>query len=155
MIASQASREAEAARLEERRFAFTLDTEPAAQGTTRVVGIKSHGFRQTGDDDHEIDWGSSDYKTTLQTVLDEIESVDEVLKTQSKALAFNQSTIAVREDYTNEFLNTLEVGSDKLTLADLNEEASNLLALQTAQQLGVQSLSLANQQAQSVLRLLA
>ena len=39
------------------------------------------------------------------------------------------------------------------TDADLNEEGASLLALQTAQQLGVTSLSLASQSQQSVLRL--
>ncbi|HBM11605.1 MAG TPA: flagellin, partial [Rhodospirillaceae bacterium] len=42
-------------------------------------------------------------------------------------------------DFTNEYVNTLQGGSDKLTLADLNEEGANLVALQTRQQLGIQS----------------
>ena len=40
-----------------------------------------------------------------------------------------------------------------LVLADMNEESANMLALQTRQQLGVNSLSLASQAAQSVLAL--
>lgn len=43
--------------------------------------------------------------------------------------------------------------ADKLSLADLNEEGANLIALQTRQQLGAQSLSFAGQQEQSVLNL--
>jgi flagellin-like hook-associated protein FlgL len=50
-------------------------------------------------------------------------------------------------------INTLKGGADGLTLADQNEEAANLLALQTRQQLGVQALSLANQSQQGILRL--
>ena len=41
-----------------------------------------------------------------------------------------------------------------LTLADTNEEAANLLALQTRQSLAQSSLSLANQAEQSVLNLI-
>lgn len=48
----------------------------------------------------------------------------------------------------------LPQGLGKLTLADLNAEGANLVSLQTRQQLGTQSLSLANQQ-QSLLRLFA
>jgi flagellin len=48
----------------------------------------------------------------------------------------------------------LEEGADKLLLADLNEEGANLLALQTAQQLGTQSLTIASQANQAVLQLL-
>ena len=43
--------------------------------------------------------------------------------------------------------------SDKLVLADNNEEGAKLLALQTQQQLGITSLSLASQAQQSVLSL--
>ena len=50
-------------------------------------------------------------------------------------------------------INNLQTGADKLTLADMNEEAANMLALQTRQQLGVNSLSMASQAAQSVLQL--
>ena len=44
-------------------------------------------------------------------------------------------------------------GSANLTNADMNEEGANMLMLQTRQQLGTTSLSLASQAAQSVLRL--
>ena len=48
---------------------------------------------------------------------------------------------------------SLEEGADNLTLADMNEESANMLALQTRQQLAINSLSLASQAAQSVLSL--
>ena len=51
-------------------------------------------------------------------------------------------------------VNVLEEGADKMVLADLNEEGANLLALQTAQQLGTQSLTIASQANQAVLQLL-
>ena len=50
-------------------------------------------------------------------------------------------------------INTLQTGSDALVLADSNEEAANLLALQTRQQLSTTALSLASQADQAVLRL--
>jgi flagellin len=50
-------------------------------------------------------------------------------------------------------INTLQSGSDSLTLADSNEEGANLLALQTRQQLSTTALSLAAQADQNVLRL--
>lgn len=63
------------------------------------------------------------------------------------------SVIQTREDFTKSTIQNLEEGSDKLTLADQNEEGAKLLALQTRQQLGVTALSLAAQAQQSVLRL--
>jgi len=50
-------------------------------------------------------------------------------------------------------INTLQTGSDALVLADSNEEAANLLALQARQQLSTTALSLASQADQAVLRL--
>ena len=63
------------------------------------------------------------------------------------------SVVQNREDFTKNLINVLTEGADKLTLADMNEEAANMLALQTRQQLGVNSLSLASQAQQSVLSL--
>ncbi len=68
-------------------------------------------------------------------------------------IANDLSIIQTRRDFTESTVSTLRAGADDLTLADLNEEGANLLALQTRQQLGVTSLSLASQSQQSVLRL--
>ena len=63
------------------------------------------------------------------------------------------SIVTTRQDFTENLINVLEEGADKLTLADMNQESANMLALQTAQQLAVNSLSLASQASQSILRL--
>ncbi|PJB73092.1 MAG: flagellin [Alphaproteobacteria bacterium CG_4_9_14_3_um_filter_47_13] len=68
-------------------------------------------------------------------------------------LANALSVIQAREVFTKSIINTLTEGADKLTVADQNEEGAKLLALQTRQQLGVTSLSLASQSQQSILRL--
>jgi len=69
------------------------------------------------------------------------------------ALANSLAVLQTREDFTKETQQVLEEGSDKLTLADPNEEGAKMLALQTRLQLGVTSLSLAAQSQQSVLSL--
>ena len=75
------------------------------------------------------------------------------LRTQSQSMASNLAIVNTRLDFTNNMINTLQKGADNLTLADMNEEGANLLMLQTRQALGTTALSLASQQAQSVLRL--
>ena len=67
----------------------------------------------------------------------------------------NLAVIQARQDFTNSLIGTLKDGASSLTIADKNEEGANLLALQTQQQLGIQSLALASQANQSVLRLFA
>ncbi|MEM8796657.1 MAG: ABC transporter substrate-binding protein, partial [Pseudomonadota bacterium] len=62
-------------------------------------------------------------------------------------------TIQIRSDFTENLINTLEVGAGNLTLADLNEEGANLLTLQTRQTLASTSLSFATQADQAVLSL--
>ena len=73
------------------------------------------------------------------------------LRSQAAKLGTNVAILETRLDFTETYVNTLEGGSDKLTLADLNEEGANLIALQTRQQLGIQSLSIAGQQQQAIL----
>jgi flagellin len=68
-------------------------------------------------------------------------------------LANSLSIVQTRQTFTEDLVNELEAGAEKLTVADTNEEGAKLLALQTRQQLGVTSLSLAVQSQQSVLRL--
>src|SRR3546814_3934214 len=63
------------------------------------------------------------------------------LRTNASTLGSNNTILQTRLDFTESLANTLEDGAGKLTLADLNEESANLLALQTRQQLGINSLA--------------
>jgi len=83
----------------------------------------------------------------------ELESATSTVRNFGSLISTDLSLIQTRRDFTESTINTLKAGSDDLTLADLNEEGANLLALQTRQQLGVTSLSLASQAQQGVLRL--
>jgi len=68
-------------------------------------------------------------------------------------LGTNVSFLQTRLDFNTNYATTLSNGSDKLTLADTNEEGANLVALQTRQQLALQALNFAGQSQQAVLRL--
>jgi hypothetical protein len=86
----------------------------------------------------------------------DIELLDTALNTlsqNSSKLSGNLSIITVRQDFSTNMINTLTEGSDKLTLADTNEEGANMLMLQTRQSLSTTALSMSAQAAQSVLRL--
>ncbi len=89
-------------------------------------------------------------------VVDVMQGLDKTisnLRSKAATIANNAAILNVRLDFTKEYVNVLQGGSDKLTLADLNEEGANILALQTRQQLGIQALALAGQAEQSILRL--
>ena len=95
-------------------------------------------------------WGSD---ANIDKALDEVSAATSKLRSMASEFGNNYSVVQTREDFTENLINVLEEGSDKLTLADMNEESANMLALQTRQQLAINSLSLASQASQSVLRL--
>ena len=98
----------------------------------------------------ETDWSTN---AGIDAALTKIDSAISSLRSMSSEFGNNYSVVQTREEFTENLINVLEEGSDKLTLADMNEESANMLALQTRQQLAINSLSLASQAAQSVLKL--
>jgi flagellin len=91
--------------------------------------------------------------TAINSAITALDSASSSLRSEAGKLSTNLSTITIRQDFTSNMINTLEDGAANLTNADMNEEGANMLMLQTRQQLGTTSLSLASQAAQSVLRL--
>ena len=89
----------------------------------------------------------------IEKSISELESAICSLRSFASAFGNYYSIVTTRQDFTENLINVLEEGADKLTLADMNEESANMLALQTSQQLAINSLSLASQAAQSVLKL--
>jgi flagellin len=91
--------------------------------------------------------------TALDVRVDALATALTSLRSQASAFGSNLSIVQNRTEFTKAMINTLQTGSDALVLADSNEEAANLLALQTRQQLSTTALSLASQADQAVLRL--
>ncbi len=91
--------------------------------------------------------------SSTEKIIDDVRAALGKVRDFGGTLANDLSIIQTRQDYTKTLINTLTEGSDKLTVADQNEEGARMLALQTRQQLGVTSLSLASQSQQSILRL--
>lgn len=89
----------------------------------------------------------------INTSISEIETAVSTLRTMASDFGNYYSIVETRQDFTKNLINVLTEGADNLTLADMNEESANMLALQTRQQLAINSLSLASQAAQSVLSL--
>jgi flagellin-like hook-associated protein FlgL len=96
--------------------------------------------------------GTSD-RAEIATAIAALDDAKTTLRSEASKLANNLTTITTRQDFTQNMINTLEDGAAKLTDADMNEEGANMLMLQTRQSLGVNSLAMASQAAQQVLRL--
>lgn len=89
----------------------------------------------------------------INETLDGLKAATETLRLDASKFGSNLSVVENRQNFTKNMVNVLQTGASNLTLADTNEEAANLLALQTRQQLSSTALSMASQQDQSVLRL--
>ncbi|WP_108462460.1 flagellin [Devosia naphthalenivorans] len=95
-----------------------------------------------------------DSDTGIDDFLDTVKSALNSVRAQSSAFGSNLSIVQNRQDFTKSMINTLETGAGNLTLADMNQEAANMMALQTRQSLAQSTLSMANQADQGVLQLL-
>ena len=115
----------------------------------------ANAFTWSGDAG-DITWSgatASALAASIDATLADISKGLDYLRGYTSSLGNNYAIIQTREDFTEALIDVLETGSDNLVLADMNEESANYLALQTRQQLAINSLSLASQSAQSVLKL--
>jgi len=145
---------------------FTTDSVLSANGTmtltvTSVGGEAAAKIRLAGVNTADTDVGTvagqyvidSSFSTQINTLVNSLDSALTTLRTKSQTLGSNVALLQTRLSFTESYVNTLQGGADKLTLADLNEEGANLLALQTRQQLGISALSFAGQAEQGILAL--
>ncbi len=92
-------------------------------------------------------------KEDIEKSIEELTNAINEIRAMSSEFGNYYNIITTRQDFTENLVNVLTEGADKLTLADMNEESANMLALQTRQQLAINSLSLASQASQSILKL--
>ena len=118
----------------------------------RSAGIEVAGVDATA---KGIGISANGWETQMDVfgVIEELENGVNTLRSFSAEFGNYYAIVTNREEFTQNLINVLTEGADKLTLADMNEESANMLALQTRQQLAVNSLSLASQASQSVLKL--
>ena len=75
------------------------------------------------------------------------------MTTAAADLGSNGKRIEMQQDFVSNLMDSIDKGISALVDADLNEESTKLKALQAQQQLGIQSLSIANGNSQSILSL--
>lgn len=102
----------------------------------------------------ELADGDFNNKTSINNVLDSLDTVFGKLEQQASKFGSQLQIVQTRESFTKDMIGTLQDGSLALVGADTNEEAANLATLQTRQALIVSSLSISTQQESNVLQLL-
>ncbi|MCH6590141.1 MAG: flagellin [Proteobacteria bacterium] len=131
---------------------FELASAEAGTGRVNFAGVTAGGSLVVGDvaGQYVVD---SAFTTQINSLVNDLQTALDTLRTKTKTLGSNVALLQTRLEFTENYVNTLDTGAGKLTLADLNEEGANLLALQTRQQLGIQALSFAGQAEQGILAL--
>ena len=142
---------------------FNERTEPTAINQIVISGLATADFSAilarsalaTGAAGTTTVWGQTGTAaiTAINRAIRAIDSAMVTVRQVSQAFGTNSSLLEIRRQFTENLINTLRGGAAQLVNADLNEESANLLSLQTRQQLGTISLSIAQQSEQSVLRL--
>jgi flagellin len=98
----------------------------------------------------------TDSAADIATLESYIKGADAGLKEMATAasnLGAVKKRIGLQQDFVKGLMDALDRGIGALVDADMNEESTRLQALQVQQQLGIQALSIANSQSQSILRL--
>lgn len=98
----------------------------------------------------------TDSAADQQTLSDYISIADAALSDVTKAastLGASKTGISAQTSFISSLMNSITQGIGSLVDADMNNESTRLQALQVQQQLGVQSLTIANQNSQMILKL--
>ena len=128
--------------------------DPNATGTARnYYLIDADGTATTAGSATAITLTST---TTDAQVDDMIRAVDSMLTQMTDAasnLGAVNKRVSMQEEFVANLMDSITSGVGRLVDADMNEESTRLKALQTQQQLGIQSLSIANSNSENILQL--
>ncbi len=90
---------------------------------------------------------------TIDGFLTDVEAAMSAMANAAAELGAAKTRLDLQTDFISNLMDSIERGVGQLVDADMNEESTRLQALQVQQQLGIQALSIANQNAQSILSL--
>lgn len=128
-------------------------TVPAGTTTTTATYFLLAAGTSTGASGTEI---TLDATTSADAIDGMISSVEVMLSSMTDSAAIIGSTnmrIDLQNNFVADLMDVIDKGVGRLVDADMNEESTKLKALQTQQQLGIQSLSIANSNSESILSL--
>ncbi len=127
----------------------SLDRDAAGVVTASNITVASVDF-QAGLDLTTIDVSTS---AAADTSLAAMETLIQAAVDGAAALGASQTRIEQQSSFVSKLTDAMKSGIGAMVDADMEEASARLQALQVQQQLGVQSLSIANQGAQSILSL--
>ena len=96
---------------------------------------------------------SATMEQVLKSVQGKVTSATSNVVTAGAALGAAKAQVTGQIDYVSKLMDAVDKGVGSLVDADMNAESARLASLQVQQQLGIQALSIANQNSQNILSL--
>ncbi len=128
----------------------TYDIASNAMFATMVAGVGSGGILN---DVMTVALTSATTTGQIDTYMDMVETALSKLTDAGAALGALTTRIDLQDEFASKLSDATEAGVSRLVDANMEEESAKLSALQTQQQLAVQSLSIANSGSQNLLSL--
>jgi flagellin len=100
-----------------------------------------------------IEISTSTTNANLDGMISAVDLMLQTLTDSASTLGAISSRIQLQDSFVKNLSDTIDKGVGRLVDADMNEESTKIKALQTQQQLGIQSLSIANTNAETILTL--
>jgi flagellin len=135
------------------RGILTRDWEVTLEDGSTAAYFLIDADSTTGASGDEIVLTNDTTPEELAGMLLAVEDMMQELTDKAATLGAITSRIDMQEQFVSTLMDAIDQGVGRLVDADMNEESTRLKALQTQQQLGIQSLSIANTNAQNILQL--
>ncbi len=135
--------------------AITVSNQPIANstGTTTATYFLIDAKSTTSAAGSEIKLTTGTNDQNIEGMISAVDTMLTNLTDSASKLGAVNSRISMQNDFVTNLQDVISKGVGRLVDADMNQESTKLKALQTQQQLGIQALSIANSDSQSVLSL--
>jgi flagellin len=128
-------------------------TQPAGTLTTTASYFLLDVGAATPAGGAEIKLDSSTSNDNIDGMISAVDNMLLSMTDTAATLGAANSRIDMQNSFVADLMDTIDKGVGRLVDADMNQESTKLKALQTQQQLGIQSLSIANSDSQNILSL--
>jgi len=120
---------------------------------TTSGGILGSAGASSGKSIYAFTIGNTTTQADIDKLLTDVESALKSMTTLGSQLGSLQQRVDIQTEFVSSLSDSIDSGIGRLVDADMEEESSKLSALQTQQQLAIQSLSIANSSSQNILSL--
>jgi flagellin len=128
-------------------------TQPSGTTTTSASYFLVDTGAATGASGTEIALAATTSEDNIDGMISAVESMLSSMTDAAATLGSTNMRIELQNNFVADLMDVIDKGVGRLVDADMNEESTKLKALQTQQQLGIQSLSIANSSSDNVLSL--